>query len=370
MSLFDLIWTVVNRRRTLRELRSLETNKSGGGYWEFRNLIEEAQDVFERDQRVRAAQIMAQVRSEFPDSAMKSPEALALMLNLKLYDEAESLLVTGQKRYPANSHFMEGLALIAFKRGDREEALKRCIVLRRGYPRSLKGYGIAAAALSELNRPEEAEIMLAKGLRLMPKDIGLKIESARLATRRKDWAEALARWSDVYTIHGHLSGVVGAAEALTETGRYDEADQMLADVLHKAGNDVSVWLGFAKNAERRQDWVGAAQRWAKFRHRFPLNPVGYIGGLRPQLAMNAHDEADDIIKHGIYRMPDESALLVEYAWLAHRRGDWTAATRRWADVREKYPTLQEGYIRGSDALDALGQTCNASRIRTAGGLLR
>jgi predicted Zn-dependent protease len=322
-------------------------------------------DILGRDNQVRATEMWTQALARFPDLAMKSPQALELLIKLRLYEDAEALFTKGLKRYPRNTHVMEALAFIAYKRGDREEALKRCKILRGKFPESLKGYWIAAVALNELDRPKEGEAMLAEGLRLMPEDITLRIQYAQLATHRRDWAEALKRWNNVYESSGHLVGAVGAANVLTETGRYDEADQLLSNVIYKAGNEIAVWIGLAYNSEHKQDWIEAAKRWDNFRRRFPRNSTGYIRGLRPLLAINAHDEADAIIRDGIERIADDPALLIEYASLAHRRKRWDEAAQRWATLRARFPQCHEGYEREADALEALGQKDDAARVRAA-----
>jgi tetratricopeptide (TPR) repeat protein len=363
MQLFATARTAIERWWTMRELRSIENDDSGDHYWEFRNLINEAMDVFERDQRVRATQLWTQALTKFPDLAMKSKQALDLLLCLQLYDEAEALLTKCQARFPRHAHCMEGLALVAYKRGNRQDAVDRCILLRRKYPGNLKGYWIAAAALSELDRSEDAEAMLIEGLRLMPDDVALRIHYGHLATRRRDWTEALKRWTDVYETFGHLAGVVGSANALKELGRHDEAEQLLSGAMYKAGNDVTVWLEFVSIAEHKRDWEEAALRWTKIRDRFPLVTHGYIRGIRPLLELGQHLQAENVLLEGIDRMPAEAALLIEHAWFAHRRSDWTEAANRWAIVRERFPKRREGHERGADALAALGQTEEAARLR-------
>jgi len=362
MKLFGSVRLAIERWHAIRELRSVEKTDRGNHYWELKYLIDEAKGFLERDHPIKATEIWARAHARFPDAAMKSQQALDLLLHLRLYDDAEAMLTIGQKRYPSHIHFMEGLALVAYKRGNREDALDRCHALRRKFPGSLKGYWIAAAALSELDRPEEAEALLAEGLRLVPDDIGLQMEYARLATRRQDWSEAVKRWTDIYNNFNHLAGVSGSAAALKELGRHDEADQLLYDVMYKAGNDVPFWLESASIAEHRQNWEEAARRWATVRDRFPLLPHGYIRGVRPLLELGHVIEAEYVLQEGIDRIQGDPALRLEYAQLAHRRQDWHEASQRWSAFRERFPNRPEGYQRGSEALKALGQTAEAAKL--------
>jgi predicted Zn-dependent protease len=364
MKWLDSARAVVERWRTLRELRSLERRETKDSYRDCKNLIVDASEALKRDLRARAIELWTTAQARFPKEVMKSRLALELLLKLNLNDDAEALMQKGRKHYPKDAYFLDGLAEVAYKRGDREEALRRCETLRRNNPGSVKGYWIAAATLSELGRAEEAEALLACGLTVMPDDIGLRMEHARLAERRHGWTEALTRWAVVADAHGHLAGVAGQANALTELGQYDEAEKLLTSVMYKVGNEPTVWITFARVAEHQEDWEEAARRWATIRNRFPLLPLGYVRGLLPLLKLSRHAEAEGVLLEGMDRIRDDATLLIEHAWLAHRRGDWKAAVQRWAVVRERFPGRAEGRERGADALIALGEIDEAAQLRS------
>ena len=126
MSWFSSVKVWADRRKALRDLRLLEKTTTQEAYREFRNLIIEAHEVFERDLRQRAIEIWTHAFSRFPLAAVNSKSALNLLLKLKMHDEAESLLQKGRRQYPGEAYFLEGLAQVAYQRGDREEALRRC----------------------------------------------------------------------------------------------------------------------------------------------------------------------------------------------------------------------------------------------------
>jgi predicted Zn-dependent protease len=266
-------------------------------------------------------------------------------------------------RHPRSAHPLEGLALTAFKRGDPAEAIRRCEVLRKKHARSRQGFWIEAAALSELGRDKEAEAMLARGMQANPNDVGLKIECARLADRRKDWDEALNRWTEVLDKHNHVSGAVGIANAHAELGRYEQADQTLSDIFYKWGNHLFVWIAYVRVAQHKQDWEEAARRWAVVRGRFPMEPVCYTHSV-PAIQKTAHPEqADEVLRAGMEQIPYDAGICVDYAWLAHRRNDLPEAARRWAAVRERFPDRREGYEKGADALAHAGDAEAAAAIR-------
>jgi predicted Zn-dependent protease len=238
-------------------------------------------------------------------------------------------------------------------------------VLRKRAPNSTKGYWIAAASLSELGKAKEAEEILVRGIQRMPEDVGLQIEYAKLAERRLDWTEALARWRVIYDTYGHRAGISGAANILTELGRYDEAESLLNGVMYKFGNEITIWVTLARVAEHRKDWEEAERRWVAIRNRFPLDSMAYLYGLRPLYTLGRVAEAEKVLLDAMERIRDDPALLTEYAWIAHRRSDWAEAAQRWAALRERFPSQRVGYEQGAVALQALGLTEEAARLGAA-----
>jgi tetratricopeptide (TPR) repeat protein len=353
------------RWRTMRQLRSIERREQSDHSWDFDDLMFEAHEALGRDLRGRAVDLWTQASTGFPNLAVTSESALNLLLRLQMYDEAEALMNRGLKRSHNTIYFLEGLAQVAYKRGDREATLRFCTALQKRYPDSLKGYALAAAALSELGRSEHAEEMLGRGLVARPQEITLRIEHARLAERRKDWEEAIRRWTIVHETYHHLAGTAGIASSLARLGRYDEADAVIAGVAHRAGNDVGIRVTSAEIMEHKQDWDEAILRWDVVRVRFPMSAVGYLRASRLLETLGRKTEADAILQDSTARMADNEALFIESAWFAHRNRDWAEAARRWATVRQRFPRCGQAYERGSQALAELGLTAEAEQIRAA-----
>jgi len=55
------------------------------------------------------------------------------------------------------------------------------------------------------------------------------------------------------------------------------------------------------------------------------------------------DEADRILTDGLKRHPDHAELRGNYAWVAHRRGDWPEALSRWDVYKAQFPAHSVGY---------------------------
>jgi hypothetical protein len=103
--------------------------------------------------------------------------------------------------------------------------------------------------------------------------------------------------------------------------------------------------------------------WADSRRRFPLLPFGYQGGFRQLLEMDRLIDAEAVLLAAIDRFPEEAWPRVEHASLAHTRKDWAVASTRWAVVRASWPDRLDGYLRGAEALAALGRPEQAEKLR-------
>jgi len=363
MSWYSAALAALQRWRAMGELRSIQKQETTANRWKFRDMLLEAKDAHERGYRSRAIDIWNHAYTIFPNIAEGSGQALNLLILLKLFDEAEALLNRGRKRHPRQLYYLEGLAQVAYERRDLTEAIRRCAVLRKKHPRSIKGIWFEAASLRQLGRFDEAEKALSRGLRGNSGDLGLLIEYARIAELRKDWDGAMKRWTTIMDDHSHFAGAVGIANVLTELGRHDEADQLLSDVLPKWGGELSIWVGIVQVAENKGDWEEVARRWSTVRKRFPTDPMVYVRSLGPILKTAGRERAEEVLREGIEYIPDDPSLMIEYALLAHRGGEWTEAARRWAALRERFPRNPEGYEKGAEALAASGDTEEAAKVR-------
>jgi tetratricopeptide (TPR) repeat protein len=347
----------------MRQMRTLQRHDSQDHHWDFKGLMLQAEEALERDLRTRARELWTQAYTRFPDLAMNSEAALDLLFRLGLYQEAEDMMTRAVKQFPRSVLALEGLATVAHKRENHDEALRLSELLRKNHPGSLKGYWIGAAALGHLGRPQEADAMLAKGLQAAPNDLILHIEYARAAERRQDWEETLKRWTYVHETFEHLVGTMGIAATLARLGRYDEADATVTDIFYKAGSHFAVWMTYVDIAQQKQDWEEVSRRWTKIRERFPLSPFSYTGPVKSLEKLGRRQEAEEILREGIERLKQEPSIFIEYAGLAYRSGDWANVAERWAAVRKRFPGIPEAYKWEATALEALHRPEEAASIR-------
>jgi predicted Zn-dependent protease len=351
------------RRKILRSLKSFESNDKEERYWSFRFQMVEALELCERDHFERAKSMWDQAKARFPEQPLISDIAIKLLLRLQLYEEAEFILRSGEKKFPNDPRFFEGLVLASYAQAKYTDALNLCRRSQKRFPKSVIGYSIAGASLSQLGRAGEAEEELTKAFRQVPDDAGLLIEHAKFAERREDWATALERWNKVYEIHKHAAGVSGAATALAKLGRFDEADKLIEEVRYRFGNEPVIWFTHANVAVLRNDMQSACNRWEFVQTRFPRSPIGYLESYKLLRILNRDDEAEAAISRGLDSLPEDAQLLITFARAAHHRRAWSDAAIRWSKVRKHLPQNREGYLEGAIALETLGAHEQASELR-------
>jgi tetratricopeptide (TPR) repeat protein len=87
--------------------------------------------------------------------------------------------------------------------------------------------------------------------------------------------------------------------------------------------------------------------------RFPDHNIA-ISGLGTALqCLGRFDEADEILSDAVSRLQGAADVAVEYARVAHRRGDWTEALRRWTLVMSRFPDDAAGVEGACVALERL-----------------
>jgi tetratricopeptide (TPR) repeat protein len=257
---------------------------------------------------------------------------------------------------PTYATLHDGLAAAEDARNRDDSHAALCIFgdLRERFPEHPAPYLRAATVLSRLHRFDEAEQLLATGAGAFPNDPGFAIERAWLAYRRGDLADAIERWQGIrQSLPDHHIGYTGAAIALRDAARIAEADAVLVEAMQRFPDDTAPRTEYAWLAQIGRDWPVAIRRWEEVRQRHPDQTAGFTAGATALREARRFDEAEALLRDAVARFPGERAPLVEHAWLAAARRDWSEAARRWGVVREHFPDAVEAYLRGAHALSAL-----------------
>ena len=350
---FQVLKTWFDRRQAIRELRLAEIGHGSDFRPHFVIKIDIARRALKQGDRAQAVEIWRQVRAQFPGVSAISEEALGLALDLGYYDEAEVMLKDGPKYRPdREAYYLTGLARVAYRRGEPEEAVRRCSVLLRRFPTTADGYHIGATCLSELGRHEEADALLARGLASLPTDFEINRHYAQLARQRRAWPEALSRWELMRGRFKDIAVPVGSAEALREMGRLAEAEEVLTDASRRHDESNRLIAEWANLATAKGDLTAAVQYWTKAVRLYPSFAMAYTRGAKAMREIGQEAEADELLCLAVRRIKTNLALHLEYARSAHRRRDWTAAAERWRLVRDRFPDSVEAQQQEMNALTA------------------
>lgn len=254
-----------------------------------------AKTCLERGDRDGALRHWKDASTRVPGYVGRSHEAVRVAIGLGLYDEADRLANAAQKRRPPDPAWFEVSAEIAEWRGDIEDAFAKWGEIRRRFPdRPLAWLRVAGSHL-HFGRPDEAEAILEQVVKRFPDLLVGRAEYARLAEFRGNWAAALEQWNRIEeAFPASPDGVLGAARALLEIGRQDEAEARLkaARYRHPASAEIAIVL--ARHAMRRGDWEAAVPAWETIRERWPDRAEGYHGGGDALAALGRHAEAEQV----------------------------------------------------------------------------
>jgi tetratricopeptide (TPR) repeat protein len=197
------------------------------------------------------------------------------------------------------------------------------------------------------------------------------------ASQRQDWPEALRRWERVRAEYpNEPQGYLGAANALRETGRSDEAKAALASAetlltrAREAGRDddavrrltLAVARSKASRATQSGEWAEAVLQWEQVRERAPDDPAGYVEGANALRNAGQQDRAEVLLTDATRRFPSSLPIAMAWAFSASQRQDWPEALRRWERVRAEFPNEPQGYLGFANALRETGRSEEADAV--------
>lgn len=189
--------------------------------------------------------------------------------------EAEDVLRQITVLFPGDQTAAFEYARMAYARREWSEAIKRFQLVSARFSDFLDGYRFLGDLLYGQARYDEADAVIAEGMRRFPDEPRLAVSYA---------------WS------AHLRG------------------------------------------DKTGDWEEAYARWRSVNTRFPEESLGYaMVGFILSRYLNRTLEAEAIVLEGMKRFPDDVAIGREYARAADYRNDWTEAFRRWDDLIERWP---------------------------------
>lgn len=285
----------LERRRALRELARAERRETATIGLDDANPLNRARLALDAGDKVASRHYLTLAQQRIPQFVSRSPETIDILLRLGEFAEAERYAQDGAKRFPGRVAFWEGYALVAEKRGDLVEALRRWEQVAKRFPSVPRAHISAAGCLRMLNRFDEADALAGRAARQFPDNIGVLLELGRIADAKADWPLAHARWTEVAKYHP--AGISGAAQALHRMGRSEQGRTLLVSARTRFPLDEGMAVMAARIAEEEGATDEAARLWEEARKRFPREPTGYREGIRFLREAGRWNEAFELAVH-------------------------------------------------------------------------
>jgi predicted Zn-dependent protease len=168
----------------------------------------------------------------FTARAPRSPHAVLAHIDVLRRtgreEEAVAALRRAVRRMPREFIILLAWAHEAARCQDWAEAARRLERVRRHAPERSAGYVEAVDVLLNDGRPDEAEAVIAEGMRRLPEPWAMWQASGLVAEHLGDYDEAVRRW-EAMRVHfpGQPAGFLGGAEALARAGRGEEAAALI-----------------------------------------------------------------------------------------------------------------------------------------------
>ena len=361
-----------DRRAAFKEIRDQEADMAPYRGFEIGIILNRVKAAAFQENHDATIAAWHELNAVAPELAMTSTSVLRALMHVGEAEFADELLVKAQLAYPTVGELAQLYAEAAQRRGQWEEANRRWENVRKRFPEIRSSYTFGSICLLELGRFDEAEKALEHGLRLASDDSMALFQYARAAEKRENWEQAYQRWLVARErLTEDVTPSVEAARCLKHMGRDDEAIELLEKARWRYQSSFLPGQELARIPHDRGDWEAAWKQWDALRVAYPRAPGAYVFGAEALNNLGRHDEAEALLLRGADRFQEteETGPMFAYAVSAHNRRDWPEAARRWAIMRDWYPTARQGYKWGGDALEFAGDLAGAEEVRERGALL-
>jgi tetratricopeptide (TPR) repeat protein len=348
------------------------------------------------------------VRDTFPAHAPAYSGVGIALMNAERFEEAEAAYRETLILFPDELEPRIHTAVLAERRRDWPEAARRWGDVRVRAPGKPDGYARAIQAYIKAGQMAEAEALADEALEKWPNNPDMvanpaqlarhlakasaakemqalpikaentkerflqetakpSIERASAAELDRDWPRAAELWDYVRKHFPSIAaGYIGAARALREMRRFDEAEAVLVEAVERLPDDPGAASERCWLSQIARDFPEADRRWTTLRSNFPNISAGWTVGAVALRELRAFDEAEALLRDAMLRFPSEAPPVVEYAWLATARRDWPEAIRRWETVRARFADRSDGLLRGALALNEVWRHDDAEALLRAG----
>ena len=147
------------RRKILRDMRTIAEDELNALALDELNPINQAKIALSLNDTRNALRLWEEATKRYPLFARTSRDSLDILVGLKLFDEAEMLMLEGRTKSPREQFYAGGYASVAEARGDFPVALERWKRVTKDFPGWWKGYVHTSACLRKTGNLDEAEAL-------------------------------------------------------------------------------------------------------------------------------------------------------------------------------------------------------------------
>ncbi|HEX4766820.1 MAG TPA: glycosyltransferase [Lichenihabitans sp.] len=170
---------------------------------------------------------------------------------------------------------------------------------------------------------------------------------ARAFGQGLDWPRAIDRWDELVVLFpAYRPGALGRARALTELGRFAEAEQVFAAALGAAETRLSALKGLARNAAQAGDWRSALTRWSEILAEAPGDADAIVGRVRALLGLGRSEDAerDTMAADGSLGADDRILLRAMLLQKRHRSDELADLLDGAPEVVARSPSLRSARL--------------------------
>jgi len=168
----------------------------------------------------RAAGLWDELRAEFPENARCWNKAGEAYCHAQMFQEADRILDEAIVRFPENEWAAYWSIVVARRKADWPEALRRAEKMGRSFPDSWQPMVEGAEALAALQRQTESEEIRREALKRFPDEFWTNFGVARLEAERSDPPGAVRIWTELAERFPNEPTAAAALQAAREAARH------------------------------------------------------------------------------------------------------------------------------------------------------
>ncbi|WP_367155308.1 tetratricopeptide repeat protein [Methylomonas sp. HYX-M1] len=287
----------------------------------------------------KAREYLQKAYKQAPDDKQLRKMLLEVLMNTGAFDDAIRLCQASLDENPEDGEMLFMLAMISLQQAqvDKAESHLEKLLGNKEWEAQASFY-LGKIELDKQHADKALQWFDRAGAKGFGFDADLAAISLLLSQKDMDEVETrMGRLNSKYP-DKHLRILLMKAELYNQTGRYQEAYDMLTEALKEAPESRDVLYARALVAERlgRLDVLEADL--GKILQSNPddvgaLNAMGYTLTDKTE----RYDEAERHLQKALHLKPDEAVIIDSYGWLQFKRGKYELALEYLRKAYEKQP---------------------------------